>query len=197
MSSQPTSRGGVRPGTGRKHGGGLYGEPTQPLRVPESLIPTIQALMNRLNQPSETIDRSQLMAIAERSTPLSLPLFASRVAAGFPSPADDHIDATLDLNEHLIKRPAATFFVRAQGDSMIGAGIHDGDLMVVDRSLDARTGSIVIAVVHGELTVKRLSLNADDTVWLIAENPNYAPIQITESMDLVIWGVVAHVIHSL
>lgn len=197
MSDQPSSRGGIRPGAGRKRGSGLYGEPTRPVRVPESLIPTVQAFISRSVQPTANFDRSHLLAVADPAVPLSLPLFASRVAAGFPSPADDHIDAALDLNKHLIKRPAATFFVRAQGDSMIGVGIHDGDLMVVDRSLDARTGSIVIAVVHGELTVKRLCLNADDTVWLMAENPNYAPIEITESMDLVIWGVVAHVIHSL
>jgi len=91
-------------------------------------------------------------------TPLGrrIPLFAAGVPAGFPSPADDYIDRHLDLHEHLIEHPAATFYVRASGDSMVGAGIHDGDLLIVDRAVEPRDGHIVIAVVHGELTVKRL-----------------------------------------
>jgi len=129
-------------------------------------------------------------------TPTPLPLFAFKVPAGFPSPADDHLEARIDLNQQYIKHPAATFFVKVQGHSMIGAGIHNGDMLVVDRSLEAQSGSIVIAVVNGELTVKRLLLN-DDKVWLWPENPEYQPVQIKEGMELHIWGVVAHVIHSL
>jgi DNA polymerase V len=87
---------------------------------------------------------------------LLLPLFGGKVAAGFPSPADDYVEKSLDLNELLVKRPAATFFVRVQGASMIGAGIHNGDMLVVDRSLEAQSGSVVIAVINGDLTVKRL-----------------------------------------
>ena len=116
--------------------------------------------------------------------------------AGFPSPADDHLDAAIDLNQQYVKNPSATFFVRVQGHSMIGAGIHDNDMLVVDRSLEAQNGAIVIAVVNGELTVKRLLLN-DGSLFLMPENPDYEPIEIKGFMDFHIWGVVAHVIHSL
>lgn len=127
---------------------------------------------------------------------VALPLFACRIAAGFPSPADDHLEATIDLNRQYVEHPAATFFVRVQGESMIGAGIHNGDMLVVDRSREAKPGSIVIAVVNGELTVKRLAFEAD-CVWLLPENPAFQPVRIGEGMELHIWGVVAHVIHSL
>ena len=126
---------------------------------------------------------------------LPLPLYTSRIAAGFPSPADDHLEAPLDLNEHLVKHPAATFVVRVDGDSMTGAGIYNGDLLVVDRSLDAKSGSIVVAVVNGEMTVKRLLIDRR-RVRLVPENPAYKPIEIREGSDLVVWGVVAHVIRS-
>ena len=126
---------------------------------------------------------------------LPLPLYTSRIAAGFPSPADDHLEAPLDLNEHLVKHPAATFVVRVDGDSMTGAGIYNGDLLVVDRSLDAKSGSVVVAVVNGEMTVKRLLIDRK-RIRLVPENPAYKPIEIREVSDLVIWGVVAHVIRS-
>ncbi|HSN24019.1 MAG TPA: translesion error-prone DNA polymerase V autoproteolytic subunit, partial [Methylomicrobium sp.] len=102
----------------------------------------------------------------------------------------------LDLNEHFIQHPAATFFVRVQGYSMIGVGIHHNDLLIVDRSLEPRNGSIVVAVVDGEFTVKRLVIKGDKT-WLYPENPAYESLQLGEGMELQIWGVVAHVIHSL
>lgn len=123
-------------------------------------------------------------------------MFIVTVAAGFPSPAEDYTEGPLDLNRHLIPHPAATFFVRAKGDSMIGAGIHTGDLLIVDRALHATDGSIVIAVVSGELTIKRLC-QWDDALWLMPENPAYGPIAITEEMDFEVWGVVTCVIHHL
>ncbi len=126
---------------------------------------------------------------------LPLPLYTSRIAAGFPSPADDHLEAPLDLNAHLVKHPAATFVVKVDGDSMTGAGIYNGDLLVVDRSLDAKSGHIVVAVVNGEMTVKRLLIDRK-RIRLAPENPAYRPIEIREGADLVIWGVVAHVIRS-
>lgn len=126
---------------------------------------------------------------------MPLRCFTSRVAAGFPSPADDHLDAPLDLNAHLVEHPAATFVVKVQGDSMSGAGIRDGDLLVVDRAREAKSGAIVVAVVDGELTVKRLRVGRDG-VRLEAENPAYRPILVRESAELVIWGVVAHAIRS-
>jgi DNA polymerase V len=125
-----------------------------------------------------------------------LPLFTGKVAAGFPSPADDYIEKTLDLNELLIKKPAATFFARAQGESMLGAGIHHNDILIVDRSIDPVPGHIVVCALNGELTVK--SLDRDHGQWqLKAENPDYPDIAIFEDLELVIWGVVTNVIHPL
>ena len=124
------------------------------------------------------------------------PLFLSSIRAGFPSPADDYLDKRIDLNEHLIKHPAATFFVKVKGDSMIKAGIHSGDILVVDRSLEPKDKKIVIAVLDGEFTVKRVRRIAGK-VSLFSENDNYAPIEIKEGADFEIWGVVVHVIHSV
>ena len=129
------------------------------------------------------------------SRPLVLPLFTSRIAAGFPSPADDHLEPPIDLNSHLVKHPAATFVVKVDGDSMTGAGINSGDLLVVDRSLEAKSGSIVVAGLNGELTVKRLLMDRK-RIRLAPENPAYRAIEIKEFSELVVWGVVAHVIRS-
>jgi DNA polymerase V len=118
------------------------------------------------------------------------------VPAGFPSPADDYIEQTLDLNEFLIRHPAATFFVRVRGHSMINVGIFNNDLLVVDRSLEPCDGRVVLAVVNGEFTVKRLQKNRQGT-FLHPENPAFSSIEIKPDTDFEIWGVVAHVIHSL
>lgn len=126
----------------------------------------------------------------------SFPLFLCRVEAGFPSPADDYIEGPLDLNEHVIKHPSATYFVRASGDSMTGAGIFNGDLLIVDRSLEPIHGKVVIAEVDGQLTVKRLSKLKDD-FSLQSENANYPPIKLEEGNEVVVWGVVTHVLHNL
>jgi DNA polymerase V len=127
---------------------------------------------------------------------LPLPLFGGKVAAGFPLPADDYVEKSLDLNELLVKRPAATFFVRTQGESMLGAGIHPNDILVVDRSIDPVPGKIVICALNGELTVKRLERNNGH--WqLTAENPAYANIILHDELEMVIWGVVTNVIHPL
>lgn len=130
------------------------------------------------------------------STKYKLPIFLGRLPAGFPSPADDYLEGTLDLNRHLIKHPAATFFVRVTGDSMIGVGIHSGDLLVVDRSLEATDGHVIVATLDGELTVKRLSKQGQ-TIRLLPANPNYQPIEIQPQQDFEIWGVVTNVIHAL
>ena len=126
----------------------------------------------------------------------SLPLALSHVEAGFPSPADDYMEGALDLNEHVIKHPSATYFVKASGDSMIGAGIFNGDLLIVDRSLEASSGKVVIAEVDGQLTVKRL-LKLNDSFSLQSENSSYPPIDLQEGNEVVVWGVVTHVIHDL
>ncbi len=127
---------------------------------------------------------------------LELPLFLSKIRAGFPSPADDFLDKKLDLNDFLIKHPASTFFVKVKGDSMIKAGINSGDILVVDRSLEPKDKKIVVAVVNGEFTVKRVQKKASK-LFLISENDDYAPIEIKEGTDFEVWGVVLHVIHSV
>ncbi len=124
------------------------------------------------------------------------PLFMIPVSAGFPSPADDYIEGSLDLNKHLVKHPAATFFVRVAGDSMINAGIHPDDILIVDRSLDPVDKKVVIAIVNGELTVKRIRIKKDG-IYLVAENINYNPVKINKEMEFEVWGVVTNVIHSL
>jgi DNA polymerase V len=124
------------------------------------------------------------------------PLFACPVAAGFPSPAADYIDRALDLNEYLIQHPAATFFIRVAGDSMTGAGIHSNDILIVDRSVEAKDGNIVVAVLDGELTVKRLR-KRDGVVSLVPENPDYPTLLPTAESEFTVWGVVQHVIHKV
>lgn len=124
------------------------------------------------------------------------PLFLSRVPAGFPSPAEDYVEGSLDLNEHLIEHREATFFVRVKGQSMTGAGIADGDLLVVDRSLEAGDGDIVVAVVDGELTVKRLSRRGG-RVRLLAEHPGFAPIEFRDGQELTVWGVVTSIVRRI
>lgn len=165
--------GGKRIGAGRKP---IHGESTKVIRVPESMVSDVKAYVETKG--------------------FALPLYATRVQAGFPSPADDYMEDKLDLNSHLIQHPSATYFVRVTGDSMINAGIHDGDLLIVDRSLDAVDGKIVIAAIDGELTVKRLG-SKNKTRYLFAENPRYHPIELKKENDVVIWGVVTRVIHDV
>lgn len=140
--------------------------------------------------------RSTIALAADLGPPLSLPLLGTPVRAGFPSPADDFVEGSLDLNAHLVRNAAATFYVRASGASMTGAGIFPGDILVVDRSIEPAHGKIVIAILNGALTVKRLHKRAGQ-VQLRSENPAYAPITITEGEELLIWGVVTNVVHAL
>jgi DNA polymerase V len=123
-------------------------------------------------------------------------LFEAVVPAGFPSPAGDYEEDKLDLNKHLINNPVATFFVRVTGDSMVGAGVHHGDLLIVDRSLEPKDRNVVIAVVDGELTVKRIRIRGR-RVALEPENLNYFVQEITEGTEFEVWGVVTNVIHKL
>jgi DNA polymerase V len=124
------------------------------------------------------------------------PLYSHSISAGFPSPADDYIEDRLDLNELLVNNKAATFFLRVKGDSMVNAGIHHGDIIVVDRSVQPAHRSIVVAVVDGELTVKRLMTHMG-AAELHAENPKYAPIRLQEGQELTIWGVVTSSVHQV
>jgi len=133
---------------------------------------------------------------ANVSTHLKLPYVLNGISAGFPSPADDFLDINIDLNKHLIKNPSTTFYGRVRGDSMIDAGIHDGDLLIIDKSLEPTNNKIAVCFIDGEFTVKRISIEKD-VVWLIAENKDYEPIKVTKDNDFVIWGIVTNVIKNL
>lgn len=169
-------RGGARKGAGRPKGQGKYGEPTLPLRIPHSLVNKVQRWVEHKGY--------------------QLPLYASKVAAGFPSPAEDYVEGELNLNEYLVRNPVATFLVRATGDSMIEAGILPGDLLIVDRSIPPADKHIIIAAVDGELTVKRLKKD-NGRIILCPENKKYSPIMIQTENELLIWGVVTNVIHTV
>lgn len=171
------NHGGKRPNAGRPKGQGPHGESTKPIRIPLSRVEAVQQFI----RTGQTI---------------RIPLYSNSIPAGFPSPADDHIESHLDLNDYLVQNPSSTFMVRAVGDSMIGAGIHSGDVLVVDRAITPTNGKVVIAAVDGELTVKRLEIHKDH-LSLMAENPKYPPIHVSEAQDAVIWGVVTNVIHSV
>ncbi len=138
----------------------------------------------------------EIVYTPDTSTEYKQPLFEATVTAGFPSPAADYEEDKLDLNKHLIKNSAATFFVRVTGDSMTGAGIHSGDLLVVDRSLEPRDKNVVIAAINGELTVKRIRIR-NKKITLEPENENYASQEIAEDTEFQVWGVVTCVIHQL
>jgi DNA polymerase V len=131
----------------------------------------------------------------DRTTNWARPLFMASVSAGWPSPAEDYVEGRLDLNRYLIKHPVATFYVRVSGDSMMGAGIHPGSILVVDRAVEADDGDIVIARINDELCVKRLRLH-HGRIWLMPENEDYQPIEVTDGMDFEVWGRVMHSIRS-
>lgn len=191
-------RGGLRLNSGRKK---AYGEKTKAMRLPESIIPMVQEILNRRQSedaPTLSFGESiaSLISLKKERIQISSPLYTNTVSAGFPSPAADDIEVALDLNEHLIQHPAATFFVRASGTSMINAGIHSGDILIVDRSISPKNNAIVIAVLNGELTVKRL-VHRGKGICLKAENPDHPNIDVLESMEFSIWGTVTTVIHQV
>lgn len=138
----------------------------------------------------------KIYSVAENGKLQSYKLFSTKIEAGFPSPADDYIEGQLDLNEYLVKNPPATFFVRVSGESMIGAGIHPNDLLIVDRSIKPKAGKVVIAVINGEFTVKRL-VDRNGSFWLVPENSKFPEKQIKDDEDVLVWGVVTNVIHPL
>ena len=199
MSDQPVTHGGKRRGAGRKPGHSKYGEATTAIRVPVSRKQDVLAFVSELTAKginAQWPTHRFIMSLAVNPEPFSIPLFSHSVRAGFPSPADDYVAEALDLNEHLIAHREATFFLRAKGHSMTGAGIQDGDLLVVDRSLTPANRSVVIAVVDGEFTVKRLSKRGGK-IRLLAENPDFAAIDFKDGQELQIWGVVTNVIHRM
>jgi DNA polymerase V len=134
--------------------------------------------------------------LPDRRTRWARPLILCRVSAGFPSPAEDYVEGRIDLNRDLIKHPLSTFYIRVSGDSMIGAGIMPGALLVVDRQVEAHDGHIVVARINDELCVKRLYLSEGGHVWLLPENERYQPIEIKEGMDFEVWGRVLYSIST-
>lgn len=133
---------------------------------------------------------------ADTDSELYLPYVEEGISAGFPSPALDFIDQSIDLNRHLVKHPSATFYGRVKGYSLKNAGIDDGDLMVIDRSLEPVNGKIAVCFIDGEFTAKRIKVTKEE-VWLMPDNEDYSPIKITEDNHLMIWGIVTHVIKAV
>lgn len=170
--------------------------PTKSIRLPLPLVKKLLDLKKRKGLGFLYQADIEEIFPARVSSVYPIPLFECRIQAGSPSPADELMEEALDLNEHLIQNKTQTFFVRVAGESMTDAGIFPGDLLIVDRTLQAITGKIIIAVLNGELTVKRL-YHHEDTVILCAENGNYNDIKVTSYDDFSIWGVVTNVIHPL
>ena len=194
-----TSHGGKRPNAGRKP---AYGEPTKQVRIPESHVPVVLDYLCALRRQQGVIAPAA-QGMISTITPLqmhtkssSVPLMSHTIPAGFPSPADDYIEDRIDLNTHLITHREATFILRVSGWSMVNAGIHDGDEIIVDRALNAVHGHIVVAVINNELTVKRLH-KTDSDIRLKPENPEFKDILIGADEDMIIWGVVTRVLHKV
>lgn len=166
-------RGGSRAGAGRPR----KSERTKPIRIPEKMLASVLSFV--------------------ATGGYKFPLYSSSVAAGFPSPADEHVEAHLDLNDLLINNPSNTFLVRVSGESMQDAGIHPGDILVVDKSMEPMDNKIVIAAIDGYLTVKRLRKNKENIYQLLPENKQFKAIEVTPEAHVHLWGVVTHVIHSV
>ena len=205
-----SNHGGSRQGSGRK---ALYEEPTKVIRVPESKVIEIKQFLAENKKPIFN-DVASITQV-DPTTFMRIPLASEKVSAGFPSPAQDYIEQTLDMNEHLIKNEAATFVVTVSSQSMLGAGIDINDELVVDRSLEAKHEDIVVVWIDNEFTVKRMmitqqmshqelfdifhndnELNDLPAVWLKPENIEYQPILPRSEQELVIWGVVTKVIKN-
>ncbi|MDG1477148.1 MAG: translesion error-prone DNA polymerase V autoproteolytic subunit [Vicingaceae bacterium] len=127
---------------------------------------------------------------------IKIQLFNEGISAGFPSPAQDFLDSSIDLNKELIKNSASTFYGKVKGDSMIEANLNDGDLLIIDKSIEPSSNKIAVCFIDGEFTVKRIKIESD-IVWLIAENKNYKPIKVTAENDFLIWGIVTYVIKTV
>ena len=169
-------RGGKRQGAGRPRGKGPWKEATKPVRIPVSLLDAVMRFIE--------------------TSGYKLPIYASRVPAGIPDDAEDHVEKTTDLNSLLIKNPRDTFLLRVAGDSMMDAGIYEDDILTVDRNLEARNGQIVVALVDGRATVKTFRKDREG-VTLVPENKRYVPIKILPASDFQILGVVTNVIRKV
>jgi len=178
--------GGFRLGSGRKSGSGFFGETTKVIRVPASQVVEIKNYIRGRYHIGNTVS---VMLPHPSPEKRHLNLFNHKVPAGFPSPADDHIEKALDLNEYLVTKKETTFFVKIKGDSMIDVSIHDGDIVIVDRSKQAKIGDIVLASVDGEFTIKTLAKHLSQP-RLLPANEKFQPIVINENMQFEIWGVI-------
>lgn len=191
--------GGKRPGAGRKS---TYAENTKTMRVPASRVLEIKNYLAettaKTTQPQkpQRLHEVAQVHVLDAQTHIQVPLALEKVAAGFPSPAQDSIDQSIDMNEHLIKNKVATFLVQVASLSMRDAGIDIDDELVVDRSLEAKHEDIVIALIDNEFTVKRLMIEGE-LRWLKAENPDYDDIYLSDQQELIIWGVVTFVLKAL
>lgn len=185
MSQIKHTHGGLRVGAGRKKDTGPYAESTKVVRIPHSRVKVVKNFL--LHQMTSNVESFIMPAEQARVNPITL--FSHKVPAGFPSPADDHAEKRLDLNEYLIDQSESTFFVRIKGDSMIDAGILDNDIVIVDRSKSAAINDIVLASIDGEFTVKVLAKNSEGP-YLMPANKEYKPIHIKSDSEFEIWGVV-------
>jgi DNA polymerase V len=191
-----SNKGGYRQGAGRPQGSGRYRESTHPIRIPTSLVSQVEELLAKKTAFAEFGKANNIYTISSNSPMQAVPLYSARIAAGFPTYADDHVECYLNFNEYLIQNPADTFCVRVEGNSMIEAGIHENDILVVDNSIEPTDGKIVIASLNSELTVKRLKLK-QGKMQLMPENSAYTPIKVTAETDFKILGIAIHVIHSI
>lgn len=190
---QQAARGGIRDGAGRRVGSGKFREPTSVVRIPSSQEPVIKDFLaayqkKRMNTDLDAVNEFEMLSL--HRAPLSLPLYSSKVSAGFPSPAEEHVEKRLNPNDFLIDQDDATFFVTIQGYSMVDVGLMPGDKAVVDRSKTANVGDIVLAVINGEFTIKTLAKSKSGAPRLMPANKDFKPIEITEEMQFEIWGVV-------
>lgn len=196
MRTEPTKskHGGTRQGAGRK---AAYGEPTKTVRVPQSLVPVVAVYLYELKRSEHAHgETTRPRPIATVRTATVVAALGRRVRAGEPTSGDNYLEDAVDLGKHLVRDPSGTFVMKVTGLSMRDAGIGDGDELVVDRSLPAEDGRIVVADIDGDLTVKRLKRNA--TGWLLqAANPDFADIPVSSKSELSIWGVVTYVLHAV
>jgi len=193
------SQGGKRPNSGPKRPMSPYGEKTSVIRVPNSIKPEVLVYLEAFKKKaSSELDTSKIPQALPNPPTQARPIYSGKVSAGqsrFPSPAQDYEQKFLDLNERYISNPPATFFFEVKGNSMEGAGIFEGDTVIVDRAVKPKSTSIVIAAVDGEWMVKRL-YKRGNVVKLLSEHPDHAPITFSEGQELTIFGVVTYVIHQ-
>ena len=191
-------RGGKRPNSGPKQSMSPYGEKTSVIRVPASIKSDVLSYLEAFKRLPQGGSLPAMPQAALNPHLLERPIYSGNVSAGqsrFPSPAQDYEQKFLDLNDKYISNPPATFFFHVKGDSMIGAGIFDGSTLIVDRAIKPKSSSIIIADVDGEWMVKRL-YKRGNTVKLLSENPEHAPIVLAEGQELIVFGVVTYVIHQ-